>query len=66
MIHQLNIVKIIKIKKTKNISIIKTVKKNLMKDIKVFLKKKKKNKQQYGCEWYKSLPEDDKYETKAG
>ena len=51
MIHQLNIVKIIKIKKTKNISIIKTVKKkNLMKDIKVFLKKKKKNKQQYGCE----------------
>ena len=50
MIHQLNIVKIIKIKKTKNISIIKTVKKNLMKDIKVFLKKKNKNKQQYGCE----------------
>ena len=50
MIHQLNIVKTIKIKKTKNISIIKTVKKNLMKDIKVFLKKKKKNKQQYGCE----------------
>ena len=40
MIHQLNIIKIIK----------KDYKKNLVKDIKVFLKKKKKNKQQYGCE----------------
>ena len=31
-----------------------------MKDIKVFLQKKKKRKQQYGCERYKNLPEDEK------
>ena len=31
-----------------------------MKDIKVFLKKKKKKEQQYGHERYKHLPEDKK------
>ena len=35
-------------------------KKNLVKDIKVFLKKKKKKKQQYCCEQHKNLPEDEK------
>ena len=29
-----------------------------MKDIKIFLKKKKKEKQQYGCERHKNLSED--------
>ena len=31
-----------------------------MKDIKVFVKKRKKKKQQYGCERYKNLSEDEK------
>ena len=35
-------------------------KKKLVKDINVFLRKKKKKKQQYGREWYKNLPEDKK------
>ena len=36
--------------------------KQLMKDIKIFLKKKKKKskKQQYSCERYKNLSEDEK------
>ena len=34
--------------------------KNLVKDIKVVLKKKKEEKQQYGFEQYKNLPEDEK------
>ena len=36
----------------------KDYKKNLVRDIKLFLKKKKK--QQYGLERYKNLPEDEK------
>ena len=31
-----------------------------MKDIKVFVKNKNKKKQQYGCERYKNLSEDEK------
>ena len=31
-----------------------------MKNIKIFLKKKKEKKQQYGCERYKNLSEDKK------
>ena len=34
--------------------------KKLVKDIKVFLKNKKKKKQTYGHEQYKNLPEDEK------
>ena len=34
--------------------------KNLVKGIKVFLKKKEKKKQQYGSERCKNLPEDEK------
>ena len=30
-----------------------------MKDIKIFLRKKKKKNQQYGCEPYKNLSEDE-------
>ena len=48
-IHPLNIIKIMK----------KVCKKKLVKDIQIFLKKKKK-KQIYGCEQYKNLPEDEK------
>ena len=33
-----------------------TLRKKLVNDIKVFLKKKKKKKRQYGCERYKNLP----------
>ena len=51
-IYQLNIFKKIK----------KEYKKDLMKDIRIFLKnkKKKKKKQQYGCECYKNLSEEEK------
>ena len=38
------------------------IKTKLVKDIKLFLKKKKKKKLQYGRERYKSLPEDEKQE----
>ena len=31
-----------------------------MKDIKIFLKKKKKKGEQYGCECYKNISEDEK------
>ena len=48
-IYQLNITKITK----------KDYKENLVKNIKVFLKKKHK-KEQYGCEQYKNLPKDEK------
>ena len=48
-IHLLNIIKIMK----------KVCKKKLVKDIQIFLKKKKK-KQIYGCEQNKNLPEDEK------
>ena len=34
--------------------------KKLLKDIKVFLKKKKEKKRQYGCGQHKDLPEDRK------
>ena len=50
--------------KTYQLNIIKKIKKNckkkLLKDIKVFVKKRKKKKQQYGCERYKNLSEDKK------
>ena len=50
--------------KTYQLNIIKKIKKNckkkLLKDIKVFVKKRKKKKQQYGCERYKNLSEDEK------
>ena len=36
------------------------LKEKLMKNIKIFLKKKKEKKQQYGCERYKNLSEDKK------
>ena len=51
-IHQLNITKIIK----------KDYKKNLVQNIKFFIKKKQKQQQQqqYGREQYKNLPEDEK------
>ena len=49
-IYHLNIIKKIK----------KDYKKKLVKDIKIFLKKKKKKKRQYGCERYKSLSEEEK------
>ena len=48
--NQLNTIKIIK----------KGYQKQLMKDIKVFLKKEEKRKQQYGQEQCKSLPGDEK------
>ena len=35
--------------------------KRLMKDIKVFFKMEKKKKQQYCCELYRNLPEDEEY-----
>ena len=38
----------------------KRLQKKLMRDIKTFLRKKKKKKWQHGCEWYKNLPEDKK------
>ena len=38
----------------------KTVKKKLVKDIKIYLKKKKKKKQDYGSERYKNLSKDEK------
>ena len=38
----------------------KTVKKKLAKDIKIYLKKKKKKKQDYGSECYKNLSKDEK------
>ena len=38
----------------------KTVKKKLAKDIKIYLKKKKKKKQDYGSERYKNLSKDEK------
>ena len=38
----------------------KRLQKKLTKDIKILLKKKNKKKQQYGCESYKNLLEDDK------
>ena len=34
--------------------------KKLVKDIKIFLKKRKKKKPQYGCECYKNLSKDEK------
>ena len=46
--YQLNIIKKIK----------KDYKRKLMKDTKIFLKKKKKKTQQYGCKPYKNLSED--------
>ena len=49
-IYQLNIVKKIK----------KGCKKRLVKDIKIFLKKKKEKRQQYGRERYENLSEDEK------
>ena len=49
-IHQLNIIKIIK----------KRLQEKLVKDINVFLRKKKKKKEQYGSERYKTLPEGEK------
>ena len=33
-------------------------KEKLVKDIKIFIKKKKRKQQQYGCEHYKNLSED--------
>ena len=48
-LYQLNV--IMKIKKD--------CKKNLVKDIKIFLKKKKKKQQEYGCERYKNLSENE-------
>ena len=33
--------------------------KNFVKDIKVFLKKKERKKQNYGCKLYKNLPKDE-------
>ena len=38
----------------------KTVKKKLAKDIKIYLKKRKKKKQNYGSERYKNLSKDEK------
>ena len=38
----------------------KRLQKKLVKDIKIFLKKIKKKKQQCGCEQYKNLPENEK------
>ena len=38
----------------------KDIQKNLVKDIKIFLKKEKEKKQQHGCECYKNLSEDEK------
>ena len=38
----------------------KTFKKNLLKNNKIFLKKKKKTKQQYGSERYKNISENEK------
>ena len=40
----------------------KEYKKKLVKDIKVFLKKKMKKKRQHGRERFKNLPEDEKQE----
>ena len=37
----------------------KRLQKKLVKDIKIFLKKKKEKKQQYGCEHYKNFSEDE-------
>ena len=34
--------------------------KKFLKDVRVFLRKKKGKKWQYGCERYKNLPEDEK------
>ena len=34
--------------------------KKFMKDIKIFIKKKKDKKRQYGCKQYKNLPENKK------
>ena len=34
--------------------------KKFLKDVRVFLTKKKEKKWQYGCERYKNLPEDEK------
>ena len=48
--HQLNIIKIIN----------KDYKEKVLEDIKVFLKMKKRKKQQYGCEQYKNIPQDGK------
>ena len=41
----------------------KTVKKKLAKDIKIYLKKKKKKKQDYGRERYKNLSKDEKQKS---
>ena len=41
----------------------KTVKKKLAKDIKIYLKKKKKKKQDYGRERYKNLSKDGKQKS---
>ena len=41
----------------------KTVKKKLAKDIKIYLKKKKKKKQEYGRERYKNLSKDEKQKS---
>ena len=49
-IYQLNVIKKIK----------KAHKKKLVKDFKIFLKKKNKKNQQYGCERYKHISEDEK------
>ena len=49
-LYRLNIIK--KIKKER--------KRKLVKDIKIFLKKKKKKKRQYGLECYKNLSDDEK------
>ena len=38
----------------------KDYKKKLVKDIKIFVKRKKKNQRQYGCERYKNLLEEEK------
>ena len=38
----------------------KDYKKKLVKDIKIFVKRKKKKQRQYGCERYKNLLEEEK------
>ena len=48
--HQLNITKIIT----------KGYKRSIVKNIKVLFGERKKKKQQYGCELYENLPEDEK------
>ena len=48
--HQLNITKIIT----------KGYKRSIVKNIKVLFRERKKKKQQYGCELYENLPEDEK------